>query len=159
MKFTILTVSAVLCSAATAKFTGDVSSILNGFYPTATLNLPASKSTALASALESQQSTWLDSSVQTSVNAAIYSAAPSSVVSSISSSGYTYADIVTQTWFTEKVPKALQTAVQNQISAFDSVAASVIGTSTSKAGAVAARATEAAVAGVVGVVGVVMAVL
>lgn len=66
---------------------------------------------------------------------------------------------MTQTWFTDKVPKSLQTAVQKQISAFDSVASSVIGTSTSKGGAVAARATEAAVAGVVGVVGVVMAVL
>lgn len=132
------------------------SSVIAAFYPTSTPDIPASKSTALASALFSVQSSWVDSPVYTSVQNAIYSAAPSSVQASISSSGYIYESITTNAWFT-KVPQALQSAVTSEFSALDNAAESIIGTSTSTGGA--ARVTEVALAGAVGVVGVAMALL
>ncbi|KAL3421259.1 hypothetical protein PVAG01_07704 [Phlyctema vagabunda] len=162
MKASLILSTLALCSftaAKDAKFTEDVKSIIHEFYPSETPSVAASVSTALASALWSVQSTWDNSPAQTSVQAAIFSAAPTSVQKSITESGYAYREIVTQAWFTKSVPKALQTAVQKEISAIESAASSVIGTGTSKAAA-PTRGVEAVVIGAaVGLVGAAMAVL
>ena len=133
-------------------------SVISEFYPTSTPNIPAKASTSLASALHSVQSTWLDSPKWTSARDAIYSAAPTAAQSSIDKSGYAYGDIVTQSWYTKNVPKAVQTDVKKEIEAINSAAAKIVGTpsSTSKGGA---AKTGVPVAAALGIVGGVLAIL
>ncbi|TVY45155.1 hypothetical protein LOCC1_G003869 [Lachnellula occidentalis] len=152
MKFTSIASAIALCaSVASADSKLDVASVISEFYPTSTPKVDASVSTALASALYSVQSTWNDSPAWTSAKAAIYSAAPTSAQSSIDKSGYAFAELTTQKWYTKSVPHAVQTAVAGEVSAIDSAASKVLGTATSKGDA--PRQTGMAVAGVVGVVG------
>lgn len=104
------------------------------------------------------QSTWLDSSKWTSARDAIYSAAPASVQASIDKSGYNYAALTTQDWYTENVPEAQRTDVAREIEAINSAAARIVGTpSTSTGGAM--RTAAPMLVGAVGVVGGVWAVL
>ncbi|TVY50565.1 hypothetical protein LCER1_G007776, partial [Lachnellula cervina] len=124
---------------------------------TSTPKVAASVSTALASALNSVQSTWNDSPAWTSAQSAIYSAAPSSAQSSIAKSGYAFKQLTSQAWYTKSVPHAVQTAVAGEVSAIDSAASKILATATSKGDA--PRQTGMAVAGVVGVVGMMAAVL
>jgi hypothetical protein len=129
--------------------------VISEFYPSSTPKVAASVSTALASVLNSVQSTWTDSPAWTSARDAIYSAAPSSVQSSISKSGYVYKDITSQSWYTKSVPKAVQTAVAGEVSAVDSAASKILATATRKGDA--PKQTRMAVAGMVGVVGMLAA--
>ncbi|RDL40888.1 uncharacterized protein BP5553_00867 [Venustampulla echinocandica] len=135
----------------------DVASVISEFYPTKTPSVEAAVSTSLASALHSVQASWFDSPAQTSAYKAIYSAAPSSLKSSLASSGYRYAQITTQEWYTKDVPKAQQTDLAKEDEALKSAARKILGTSTSTGGAV--QRTGMAVAGVVGAVGAVLAAL
>lgn len=128
--------------------------MISDYYESTALSIEAAASTSLASALHSVEATWLDSPAQTSAVQAIYSAAPSDLKSSIASSGYRYADITTQPWYTN-VPEAQRTAIAKEVEAIESAAAAVVGTATSTGGAV--QRTGMAVAGVVGIVGGVLA--
>jgi len=129
--------------------------VISAFYPSSTPKVAASVSTALASALNSVQSTWQDSPAWTTAQAAILSAAPSSAQSSIEKSGYVFKDLTTQKWYTKSVPHAVQTAVAGEVSAVDSAASKILPTATSKGDA--PRQTGMAVAGMVGVVGMLAA--
>ncbi|KAH6665168.1 hypothetical protein B0J14DRAFT_680950 [Halenospora varia] len=156
MKFTTilssLALSAVAVSAADS--TLNVASVISAFYPTKTPSLAPAASTSLASALQSVKTSFENSPQWTSAAAAIISAAPSSAKASISSSGFHWAAITGQEWYTKSVDGAQRSVVAAQESRYDSVAAKIVGTATSTAAA--SRVTGAI--GMVGVVGgVVMA--
>jgi hypothetical protein len=86
------------------------------------------------------------------------------VAESFASSGIPFGLIVTESWYTKSVPTALQSVLQAQFSALDSVEAKILGTptpttSSSKGNAAMRTAAPAVVMGVMGVVGGAMAVL
>jgi hypothetical protein len=130
--------------------------LISAYYPNDQPTIAAAASTSLASALYSVESSWQGSPQYTSANAAIYSAAPADVKSSIDSSGYYYRSITGQDWYTKSVPQAVQTAVAGEISAFSSVGAKILGTSTSSGNA-AARTAAPMIVGAMGLVGGVFA--
>jgi hypothetical protein len=113
------------------------------------------QSTSIASAFLSIQSSWRNSPAYTSANSAIFSAAPKAVQSSISKSQYGYREIMTQTWYSKNVPKAIQTAVAGELSALDSAAAKILGTKTSTG--MAARTAVPMAVGAMGIIGGVIA--
>ena len=132
-------------------------SLISEYYPKdAPTGLKPAASTSLASALHSVETSWQGSPQYTTAVAAIYSAAPSSVKSSIDKDGYYYRSITGESWYTKSVPHAVQTAVAGEISAFSSVGAKFLGTSTSKAHA-AARTAAPMFGAAVGLVGGVLA--
>lgn len=79
--------------------------------------------------------------------------------SSIDKSGYAYDDIITQSWYTKNVPKAVQTDVKKEIEAINSAAAKIVGTPTSTSKGGALRTGVPMAMGALGVVGGVLAVL
>jgi copper(I)-binding protein len=84
------------------------------------------------------------------------------VQSSLATSGFEYAALTTQAWYTKSVPTAVQTAVAGYVAAEDSAAEKILGTPTTSKNAAGARETGVglmAMGAVVGVVGSVMAVL
>lgn len=113
------------------------------------------QSTSIAKAFLSIQSSWRDTPAFTSAESAIISALPTSLQASVSKSGYGYRAITGQAWYTKNVPKAVQTAIAGELSAFDSAQAKILGTSTSK-GAAARTAVPIAV-GAMGIMGGVLA--
>lgn len=100
------------------------------------------------------QTAWKDTPTYTSVDQAVYSAAPTSLQASIATSGFIYEDITKETWYTKDVPKAIQTAIAEHVSSITSVEGKFLGTGTSTSKGGAAQQTRMAVAGLVGVVGV-----
>jgi hypothetical protein len=131
------------------------SSVLSDFYtnpPTVT----GSALTALATALESVQSTWTNSPQFTSAIQAVYSAAPKDAQSAIATLKYT--QITAQPWWTA-VPDSAKAVFSSESAALDSVAQKILGTPTASKN-LAPRETvalAAAVAGVVGLVGAMVA--
>jgi hypothetical protein len=125
-------------------------SVISDFYPTSTPQIAPAASTSLASALNAVQTSWVSSPAESSVDAAILSAAPPAAQTSFSKGELGYKEVTAQPWYT-KVPAAQQTALAKYDSAIDSAAAKVVGTpSTSKnAGP---KQTAMAMAGVVGMV-------
>jgi len=138
----------------------NVAQILSAYIPDQTLSIPGAESTSLASAIWSVATTWYDSPQFTSLNSAILSAAPTASAASFEASGIPYGEVYTESWYTKNVPTKLQSVLQAQFSAYDSVEAKFLGTATSasstatsKNAAAMRTAAPVMVMGVVGMVG------
>lgn len=150
LTLTLLTAIAALPSltaAATATNTAteipkstDASSFLSDEFTTVPTWATGKYATTLASALYSVVTSFAEADKYTSVTGAIDSAAQNyggdAVMSSIKASGWNWGDITTNSWYTAHVPKDVQKEVSKYdvawASAYTSVEAAAISTSSSK---------------------------
>lgn len=146
MKFLALTLFTAIAAAATSTNTAsefpkstDASSFLSEEFTTVPTWATGKYATTLASALYSVVTSFADSEY-TSVIEAIDSAAQKyggdDVLSSIEASGFNWGDITTNSWYSAHVPKDVQSDVSKYDaaweSAYTSVEAVALSTSSSK---------------------------
>ncbi|ROW10420.1 hypothetical protein VMCG_01807 [Cytospora schulzeri] len=165
MKFSILPVLAGLSSLVSAKTAAsdtsipkstDAHSFLSQVYSgdaTATPTWMTGKYvTKLATALYSVETSFVMRDDYQSIVNDIWSAAEkdggSKAVASMSSSGFDWGEITTNTWYQDNVHKKYQTAVVKYDEAWDSAFTSVEAKATATGNAAAPRCTGMAVAGV-----------
>ncbi|KAK3332743.1 hypothetical protein B0T19DRAFT_110647 [Cercophora scortea] len=124
---TPLAAQATATSDFTLPETTDVpaflSSIFTGNVPTV---LTGAVATSVVSSLYSLEKSWATHSLQSSGNAAIWSAAgkapdASSVEASLSASGYDYGAITTNAWYQDNVPADIKSDIASYNSAWVSV--------------------------------------